>query len=415
MNNRAIKQLEALEKKIAGALSMPPAALSDDNREYYGNTKEYLKNMQDDVAKFKALLKGERSPTVGVFGCPSRGKSTLLNVLLGIDVLPMKGMPGTTRFGTELYHKDASKFQVTVKYKTKPPKIKYCAEVDLKNLLQDLAGEADFENPDITKIEIEGPFKSFFGKEIAFVDTPGVELGAIAEELKDSAALKHDFEADTQRALAILSSVDIVIFCMILKYKERKDAEFYWNHISAYNPINVINAGDKRDEGQTDNDIKEILRKDYRLMKADTVIVSSKNALEIIRQAEEENRDIAETVEKEFQGENLEGFKKLRDLILERIGHQDEKSENERAANFESLFETLRDDAKEHGIIFPTVHIEEPVKHQMDNDVIKNMIRPFVSGDGEISSENCPKIGTIADKRSIDPNTAQQIYRELSS
>ncbi|MHC6203063.1 tetratricopeptide repeat protein [Breznakiellaceae bacterium SP9] len=353
MNDHAIKQLEALEKKIDAAKSYPDAKLTGDNREYYLNTKEYLKNMQDDVAKFKALLKGERSPTVGVFGCPSRGKSTLLNVLLGVDALPMKGKPGTTRFGTELSYEDTPKFQVTAKYKTKPPKTKQCVEGGLKELLQELAGEADFESPDITKIEIKGPFKSFLGKEIVFVDTPGVELGASAEELKESIALKHDFEADTQRALAILSSVDMVIFCMILKYKEAKDAKFYQDHIKNYEPINVINAGDKRDEGQTDDDIKASLNKDYKLEKLDTVIVSSKNALEIIRQAREENQDIAETVEKEFQGENLEGFKKLREMLLKRIGHQGKKSANERVANFESLFETLRDDAREREIEFP--------------------------------------------------------------
>jgi GTPase Era involved in 16S rRNA processing len=174
--------------------------------------------MQDDLNKFEKLVKGERKPTVGVFRCPGRGKSTLLNVLLGVDMLPMKGKPGTTRFGIELSYKNTKEF----------------------------------------KIEVQGPFCSFLGKDIVFIDTLGVELGASNDDTEKGSPVDHDFMADTNRALAILSSVDVVIFCMTNKYKEKKDADFYNDAIrDKYEPINVITAGDKRDDGEINKDIKQ--------------------------------------------------------------------------------------------------------------------------------------------------------------
>ena len=228
------------------------------NKEYADNLKAFLKNMRDDLEKFEGLIKGERKPTVGVFGCPSRGKSTLLNVLLGVDMLPMKGKAGTTRFGIELSHKDTDGFDITVKYNSKPPKIsRDRSEDDAAYDLTRFSGQSALVNPDITKIEVRGPFRSFLGDDIVFIDTPGVELGASAEDVPDDSLVSQNFEADTQRALAILSSVDVVIFCMINKYKEKKDAVFYDREIrDQYEPINVITAGDKRDDDQTNEDIK---------------------------------------------------------------------------------------------------------------------------------------------------------------
>jgi hypothetical protein len=67
---------------------------------------------------------------------------------------------------------------------------------------------------------------------------------------------------------------------MINKYKEKKDADFYEQEImEQYNPINVITAGDKRDEEETNDDIKEKVQKDYGLLTYRTVVVSIKEAL----------------------------------------------------------------------------------------------------------------------------------------
>jgi GTPase Era involved in 16S rRNA processing len=324
--------------------------------EYLDTAKVILKNMSEELDKFAALIKGERKPTVGVFGCPSRGKSTLLNVLLGVNMLPMKGKAGTTRFGIELSHKDAKGFYITIKYNSKPPEIRPknyqdpFTEDEAADELKLLSGQSDLVNPDITKIEVQGPFHSYLGKDIVFIDTPGVELGASADDLPDDSPLKQDFAADTRRALAVLSSVDVVIFCMINKYKEKKDAVFY-NQVlqDRYDPINIITAGDKRDDDQTNEDIKLLVQNDYHLIKGHTVVVSSKEALEKIKEAKAGGKDITKLVENEFTGENLEDFRKLKQMILKRVMTTDEDIKA-RLTRFEELYEIIKKDALEKGI-----------------------------------------------------------------
>jgi GTPase Era involved in 16S rRNA processing len=412
------EQIECLEKTVKEALkAQESGAAGAENAEYSQNATEYLKKMQEDLANFSALIKGERSPTVGVFGCPSRGKSTLVNVLLGTDLLPMAGRPGTTRFGTELWYKDSKDFTITVKYINKTPRIARFKEVEsIKDELVFIAEEANFENPDIAKIEIEGPFQSFLGNDIVFVDTPGVELGVSKDELEnlpgelktDTAPimLDRDFAADTRRALAILSSADIVIFCMILKYKERKDAEFYRQYIKNLTPINVINAGDARDDGQTDDDIKRKLQQDYRLIRENTVIVSSKNALEIIREAKKAGKDIRETVEKEFAGENLESFKILRDKLREKIEKKDEYLEG-RITHFQELYDGLKSDAAEHGIELP-----KRITSISGIEAIKPIIKSLIAK-GTLTDENIQTLRRMAVEKGLAPDDVVALARQM--
>jgi GTPase Era involved in 16S rRNA processing len=357
-------RLERL-KKAVDAVLFKTKDVNKDLAEYWDNTKVFLKNMSDDLDKFEALIKGERKPTVGVFGCPSRGKSTLLNVLLGVNMLPMRGKAGTTRFGIELSYKDTEEFQITVKYKNKPPETFELDEDSARYELEFYSNQAHLVNQDITKIEVEGPFCSFLGNSVIFIDTPGVELGASADDLPDDFPDKQDFEADTQRALVILSSVDVVIFCMINKYKEKKDADFYTQAIRGqYRPINVITAADKRDEGQTNEDIKIRVRNDYHLVKGDTVVVSAKEAFDKIKKARSERKTISKLLDAEFTGENLEEFKELKRKIQKKVEITDADIEN-RLTRFEEFYEKLKKDASDKGI-------------KLDN--LSNMLYDFLLG-----------------------------------
>jgi hypothetical protein len=96
------------------------------------------------------------------------------------------------------------------------------------------------------------------------------------------------------------------------------------------------------------------VQNDYDLVKSQTVVVSSKEALEKTRDARAEGKDIVKLVETEFIGENLEDFKKLKQMILKRLTVTSEAIEK-RLKRFEELYETLNKDAAEHGIRLPPI------------------------------------------------------------
>ena len=140
---------------------------------------------------------------------------------------------------------------------------------------------------------------------------------------------------------------------MILRYKELKDVAFYKQHIEEYNPINVINAGDMRDDGQTDADIKATLRKDYGLIGENTVIVSAKKAFEILQDVPPD-MDLAKLTAEKFKGENLESFMELKDKIIEDAGVTRDHIEK-RLTRFENLYEVVKKDAAQKKIQLPDI------------------------------------------------------------
>jgi GTPase Era involved in 16S rRNA processing/uncharacterized tellurite resistance protein B-like protein len=412
MENMNEVKVEILEDTIyQAALVLEENGRSNQNTSVFSkNTVTYLQSMSENLIRFKSLMKGERKPTIGVFGCPSRGKSTLLNVMLGVDVLPMKGKPGTTIFGTELSYKDSEDFSITVRYNNKPPKtFTHSTEIDVRDRLNDLSNEEDPANCDITKIEIEGPFNSFLGNNIAFVDTPGVEVESLTEKKtsEETTIFEHDFASDTKRALSILSSVDIVIFCMILKYKEKKDAEFYNREIKdKYQTINVVTAGDKRDEGETDESIKRKLRSDYKLVRENTVIVSSKEALEKIKKAGAEGKNVSELVEEEFTGENLEGFKELKKMINKLTVLTDENIKT-RIENFEELYKRLKKDAAEKNIRLPELISSFSGINDKFPFKVQSLINR-ISADGKLDEKEIKELKEICEKLHINFDKAEK-------
>ena len=359
------KRLERLQKTVTYALK---TLEQYKNTEYYAETESYLLKLETDSAKFGELINGERPPSIGVFGVPSRGKSTLLNVLLGVDILPMDGKVGTTRFGTELSYKEPEpgsieQYEIKVEYEKKPPRLLHLVLEDVKDELRRLSDEAKSENADTSRIIVKGPFRSYIGDDIIFVDTPGAlpDADKGKDELKDHPALYHDWEADTGRALAVLDEVDIVIFCMKFDCPERTDKELYDGYIrNKYDPINVITASDKAEEGMTNHDIKQHLKKQAYglLLKGNTVVVSSTKARDEINKPENEGKDINKIVESKFKKDNnLKEFIDLRNLILKKAGNRDSADIRLKINRFEDAYNVLREDAVKKGIELPELGI----------------------------------------------------------
>jgi len=320
-----------------------------DKSSYMESLKDKLKGMQESIEHFEKLLQGEEKPKIGIFGAPSRGKSTLLNALLGIDMLPMDGQHGTTRFGTYLIKRaiknEKRPYEIKRILKREALESKQCAPEDVGTVLRHYSSkEADEKEAKTERIEILGPFEPYIDDDLIFVDTPG-----IAEAGESLSAGTHNWAKDRTYALEVLSKVDIVIFCMRADEQSRSDVDLYDKVIvDRYEPINVITFANKRDEEDTIDDLKKYLLKFYTaLMLADTVAVDAKKAVEIIAEAKAGGKNVKEAMEEGFKGENLEGFRELKELIHDRIGLGEKEQVEKRVARFEELYNGLKRDAYE--------------------------------------------------------------------
>jgi len=142
-------RLKCLQETIKHALLKQNTLVDtpdyEDKKTYLENLKANLESLQAGIERFIELMDGKRNPAVGVFGCPSRGKSTLLNVLLGVEILPVGPKAGTTRFGTEFVYSNSEGFTVTVTEKNNilPPGLPFKNEEDVNNKLRFLSDSAD--------------------------------------------------------------------------------------------------------------------------------------------------------------------------------------------------------------------------------------------------------------------------------
>ena len=112
----------------------------------------------------------DTSLEVAVFGRVSSGKSSLLNTLLGIDVLPV-GVTPVTSVPTRLAH--GSPARVTVRFAERPAQ--ECGVERLAEFVTEQQNPANRKN--VTRVSVRVPSPRL-GEGVIFVDTPG--LGGLA-------------------------------------------------------------------------------------------------------------------------------------------------------------------------------------------------------------------------------------------
>lgn len=418
-----IKRLKHLDRAVGTALRNVKNRIAKNEKSgiesprVIFDAQSRLEKRKEEILRYMSLLSGESPLKVGVFGCPSRGKSTLINVLLGLDILPMHSLPGTTKFGTELHHKESGdtdpSYAVTVVYVSgeKVRDTMSWRQGGVKKQLEFLSKNESYVNPKTSEIKVEGPFRSYFANpNIVFVDTPGaIEHGVgkketNASEPKDDApengettkediTLESEFKLDTKRALAVLehASVDIVLFCMRFDLAKQgpKDRDFFNANIKKMDKvINVITYYDKRKGAKEvktfDDAIRYMQEVPYEITKDDTVAVNAADALRVLTSAQKKTI-MKKVARKQFPAKDFKTFLRLEKLLLEDSGTK-HSFRMLRKAQREGDAEALKE-AKE---LFDSGDMEEFLRVEklfLEKAEIKDAIRVLADAPKEVSMD----------------------------
>ncbi|MCL1994184.1 MAG: hypothetical protein FWG66_14670, partial [Spirochaetes bacterium] len=92
------------------------------------------------------------------------------------------------------------------------------------------------------------------------------------------------------------------------------------------------------------------------------VAVDAKKAVEIVAAAKKEGKRIKDEFEAKLVGENLVGFKELKEIIHERVGHKDGHI-GKRVARLKELYNDLKGDAFEQSqgrLVLPEIADKKP-------------------------------------------------------
>lgn len=151
-----------------------------------------------DKAKNKADI------IIGVYGSPKAGKSTLLNSLLGEEVLPATPIPTTGSIIDLKRDAECEYYELLCRRDGEAPHIvKKSRGSDVREYLDKFGTQ---KRP-FDRIEIRGPFPNalpFMTPNFTLRDTPGFETESIDELL----------ESDSEKAMKAIDSTDLCIFCV---------------------------------------------------------------------------------------------------------------------------------------------------------------------------------------------------------
>jgi GTPase Era involved in 16S rRNA processing len=231
--------------------------------------QEQLAILSHRIGRIRTFKGAAVSKRIGVFGAPKRGKSTLLNALLGQELLPTSPVPLSTTTIEIERESSLENWELVVNHASGRIEQRDASSMEEVARLLEAFGSRRGALP-AARLRLKGAFPDcrILDRGGVLLDTPGAELAFEAGP---------DLAQESKRALEALADTHVVLFCMRAdQLGSRSDSEFYEQHIRSLAPVHVVTM---RDKWQDDTGllVDEVLAK-YGLAQSEPVLVSAKLA-----------------------------------------------------------------------------------------------------------------------------------------
>lgn len=316
-------------------------ALIQKSCEQEGVKPGIVNNLAGTKFLIQKILRSGEPRKIGFFGAQKRGKSSLINLLLGCDLMPVSPIPMSSVV-IEVHH-DESK-----------PKDEYDIDVigidgdienskvslkDAQEYLKEYGSHKGISSSNVDTIRITSNFSEsvILQNGGVLVDTPGAEMafGETAGEdgTQDVTSENRD---DVKRATNILKSTHVVIFVERADVAQSENSrKFFTEHLRNLRPFSVVNWKDSfqldsRDVRREDanmleiakqSKMREIMLKTFGVNLERVLCVSSKEARDAKKSGDDDalERSNIPSLEKNIlrELENLSSEKGLKACLRE--------------------------------------------------------------------------------------------------
>ena len=289
--------------------------------------------------------------TIGFFGGQKRGKSSLINLFLGCNIMPVAANVMSSITITAQHDKDMEEntFKVDIVFEDTSHQSQIINLEKTQKLLKQFGSRKGESHKPVSEIIVTSNFaKSTILKEGGkLVDTPGAEYAFtdnVGEVINSAAKSKTRDEAipeflrfnyrsnnssedknlnEVKKALDTLKKTQIVVFCERTDYLQNKSGvEFYHKELEKLNPIIVLNFMDKFMEAHDkEKDNSEDVEESKKLMRDKMVEIFNVKYEDI--KCVSSNNDVYKAKIENDNNNLLDiyGINELEDAIKNKIGN----------------------------------------------------------------------------------------------
>ncbi len=203
-----------------------------------------IENISGIIFLIQKIRKYNEPKTIGFFGAQKRGKSSLINQLLGCDLMPVGSIPLSSVEIKVKHESSHAEGAFTIDIIDMDGHLDTNGNVDLASaqmLLMQYGSHRGGLSSGIDSITVTSNFNSsrILRDGGVLVDTPG------AEDAFDPDKSSADNTHDTNRAISILSSMHVVIFVERADQMQSYNSQqFFSANLKSMRPLNVVNFKD---------------------------------------------------------------------------------------------------------------------------------------------------------------------------
>jgi predicted GTPase len=207
---------------------------------------------------------------IGVFGLFNRGKSMLVNALIGARFMPDSLVPKTDTI-VEVSHALDRKVVLHFPNGKRNPRNDLDTPTEVRAAVEKFGTKDGVDGGATEKITITWPLNdsTLMRKGYVLVDTPGAK----------SAGGVGSTDADTEKALRILEETHVVLFCLNANnLGELEEQMFCEEHVQWLDPLFVINFKDQYDGKK--NPVDYVANKMFWIDRRKAIAVSAKDGVD---------------------------------------------------------------------------------------------------------------------------------------
>lgn len=204
-----------------------------------------IENVSRNILLVQKIRSNDKK-TIGIFGAQKRGKSSLINQLIGCDLMPISPIPMSSV--AIKIKQDPSipegKYKIDIYLSNGEKNITQTVELDQAKMnLQEYGSHKGILSGDVDTIEVSSSFPNskILKNGGILVDTPGAEfVFGQGKEVDDS-----NIE-DRTRAINILTESQIVVFVERADQMESNNSKHFFDvHLRQMRPLGVLNWKDE--------------------------------------------------------------------------------------------------------------------------------------------------------------------------